>query len=490
MNDDAYFYLKVALNHSQGLGSTFSGLAPTNGYHPLWQWLLWWLFDVTHPTVMGGLFQARALSLAFMGLSLWLLWHFARAAFGARWAAACVAMLSVFATRGTYCVEFWVLAACVCGLLCTGLRSESPWTDALFAGPLLAAVILARLDAVLLAPCWIVADAVRWLRQDGRLAAAKYAIVALLIIVATLLAYVHHNHEHFGHDLTISAMLKSTFPVPRLPTGQQLRHMTHCLPGVVAATIALVALIRTGRSDRVAQVVLIASAWAILHALAVTFFTRWPAFGIWWWLPSYLSLALALGYFGSRHLGPRSAAAVVVAVCVWQAGALTDAMVYYPDAPEGEMGSKYAQAIPENAVAFQVDATGMTSYLSDRTVINGDGLMNNLEYQNAVARGKLLDYFAKYGVTHIVHDEVDALDPEVAGGTYPFASLTVPAHLYGIAVTLHMPRQWETARWTVVWPGQHFPWPRHRHIQTLVAWRLPEIRDAWAQMLSHPTASK
>jgi len=34
--DDAYYYFKVAQNISQGAGSTFDGIHPTNGYHPLW----------------------------------------------------------------------------------------------------------------------------------------------------------------------------------------------------------------------------------------------------------------------------------------------------------------------------------------------------------------------------------------------------------------------------------------------------------------------
>ncbi|MFZ5912550.1 MAG: hypothetical protein ACOYYU_21325 [Chloroflexota bacterium] len=34
--DDAYYYFKVAQNISEGKGSTFDGLNPTNGYHPLW----------------------------------------------------------------------------------------------------------------------------------------------------------------------------------------------------------------------------------------------------------------------------------------------------------------------------------------------------------------------------------------------------------------------------------------------------------------------
>ena len=36
IRDDAYYYFKVAQNISEGLGSTFDGVNPTNGYHPLW----------------------------------------------------------------------------------------------------------------------------------------------------------------------------------------------------------------------------------------------------------------------------------------------------------------------------------------------------------------------------------------------------------------------------------------------------------------------
>jgi len=35
-NDDAYYYFVTARNIGSGLGSTFDGIAPTNGYHPLW----------------------------------------------------------------------------------------------------------------------------------------------------------------------------------------------------------------------------------------------------------------------------------------------------------------------------------------------------------------------------------------------------------------------------------------------------------------------
>src|SRR5258708_12830213 len=34
--DDFYYYLKVAQNLAHGRGSTFNGIVPTNGYHPLY----------------------------------------------------------------------------------------------------------------------------------------------------------------------------------------------------------------------------------------------------------------------------------------------------------------------------------------------------------------------------------------------------------------------------------------------------------------------
>ena len=36
LTDDAFYYFKVAQNISEGRGITFDGLAPTNGFHPLW----------------------------------------------------------------------------------------------------------------------------------------------------------------------------------------------------------------------------------------------------------------------------------------------------------------------------------------------------------------------------------------------------------------------------------------------------------------------
>ena len=35
-SDDGFYYFKVAENITNGLGVTFDGINPTNGFHPLW----------------------------------------------------------------------------------------------------------------------------------------------------------------------------------------------------------------------------------------------------------------------------------------------------------------------------------------------------------------------------------------------------------------------------------------------------------------------
>ncbi|MBI2612506.1 glycosyltransferase family 39 protein [Candidatus Kaiserbacteria bacterium] len=36
LSDDSFYYFQIARNIAEGLGSTFDGVNPTNGYHPLW----------------------------------------------------------------------------------------------------------------------------------------------------------------------------------------------------------------------------------------------------------------------------------------------------------------------------------------------------------------------------------------------------------------------------------------------------------------------
>src|SRR6202789_4600788 len=56
VEDDFYYYLKVAQNVAAGLGSTFNGITRTNGYHPLYFVVL--VFISKFAASLVGIFRA------------------------------------------------------------------------------------------------------------------------------------------------------------------------------------------------------------------------------------------------------------------------------------------------------------------------------------------------------------------------------------------------------------------------------------------------
>ena len=68
--DDAYYYFEIGRNLADGLGSTFDGSDPTNGYHPLW------MAVVTLAYVVGFDDLAAVRALLVLQLAMWvaILW--------------------------------------------------------------------------------------------------------------------------------------------------------------------------------------------------------------------------------------------------------------------------------------------------------------------------------------------------------------------------------------------------------------------------------
>ena len=92
--DDAFYYFTIARHLAAGHGVTFDGLAPTNGFHPLWLLLLTPLFAATD-ALRAGSWTAIHLALSLCawldvvsGVLLWRLLRALGCARGAHWAAA------------------------------------------------------------------------------------------------------------------------------------------------------------------------------------------------------------------------------------------------------------------------------------------------------------------------------------------------------------------------------------------------------------------
>lgn len=69
--DDAYYYFKLAQNIGAGLGATFDGINPTNGFHPLYALLLVPLFKLAGSNVELGVHLALTLVALFNVATAW-----------------------------------------------------------------------------------------------------------------------------------------------------------------------------------------------------------------------------------------------------------------------------------------------------------------------------------------------------------------------------------------------------------------------------------
>ena len=218
--DDAFYYSRIADNLGGGLGSTFDGIHPTNGYQPLWQWLL------------VPIFSERG----------WSLETLYRLQLGAEVVlpgspACCCATFSASSPRAG---RRWWARCCSCSwwsdpalngmetalqMLALLLLPAYAWrvkalaggrTRATFAlGLLMGLAMLARLDLMFLPLLIGIVAAAQWIagRDEPRRAVLvrTAALVAGLALVVE--PYMAWNGWAFGAAVPISGMLKWSFPV-------------------------------------------------------------------------------------------------------------------------------------------------------------------------------------------------------------------------------------------------------------------------------------
>lgn len=205
---DAMAYLRVSWSIANGSGSTYDGLQPTNGYHPLWMWLHVPLMrGATSP--MERLAAARALwgltTLAATAAWAWLAWRAT-----ARALPAALVAMGIGATGWTvYVLDSGMetpvaLLTLALGFLAVDRAAAAPsLLRGALAGLALGAALLARLDAgLLLVPLGL------WCAWHLRFHRA--ALGALLISgTAAVAPYFWWNLQNFGGLQPVSGQVKT-----------------------------------------------------------------------------------------------------------------------------------------------------------------------------------------------------------------------------------------------------------------------------------------
>ncbi len=435
--DDSFYYLEVARNVAAGLGSTFDGIEPTNGYHPLWLLLLIPVFALFGGSEETPLRVALLLAGAFGIGSLFWIRSILRRLAGE---AVAMAGLLLFAwprffgqTVGlleTGLLLFLYLS--FAGALIAGAGPPPwGWRRSASVGLLLGLACLARLDSVFLVAAFggfALRDAgfARGVPDLGpRIARALLPVAIAIALVTPCLFW---NLTTFGHLQPISGAMKSSFP-HAAPTWSYLSAFPEFTLLLVVGAGFAAAAFRRGASPFVRTIGLFGAA-ALLHMTYLVLFMRW---GVDRW---YFTLLFPVGLLGLPWLArgliqglARRRALAVAALLVALAAAAFLQIASLRLRDERYLASTRALALwarthlPRASVVAATDS-GVFGYFSGLATVNLDGLINNYRYREELRAGRLAEYLKGRGVTHIL-DQYNARHPSWLDGTYASRPLKI-----------------------------------------------------------------
>jgi hypothetical protein len=240
--DDTYYYFKTALNVSRGLGSSFDGINPTDGYHPLWLAILAVLFK----PLSGDMVLLTRVAFTVQVVMVWaggLLLARLREAGGARilWPLALV-LANPFSAKIVLCGQETALQFLLCSAalsLWWSLRQTPHGYRPLgWAGLAVVCVLaaLSRLDtvffcaALLAMPVLVPSPAERAAGLGARL---KTTIEGFVIFGCGLGAFLGYHLATFHHLMPVSGAIKAHLDAGEVaPTAARLIATVASIAGI------------------------------------------------------------------------------------------------------------------------------------------------------------------------------------------------------------------------------------------------------------------
>jgi len=423
ISDGAYYYFQVARNVVLGHGLTFDRLNETNGFHPLWMIVLLPVFAVIPSDPERALRLVFVVVAAIAALAVWAAYRAAARLAGRLVAVALLpalaspflanSLLNGLETGLLVWLFYEFVGACEAHDL-LAVRA-SPKRD-LSLGLWLAALFLCRLDTVFLAFGLLIVWFAGFRRGEGSALLRKLVTVGLAagVPVATYLAW---NRLRFGHLVPISGRLKSTFPVVSF-SAHDLELLDTRIGGaslvIAAVALAIVWLRSRGSAEPFGSGVrAIVTGWigACLHFANRLLFMNWGVY--WWHYAVYGPVAWLASAIALRPLVRRPAHAAGVAALL---ALLSLATIVFDARHRGVKQERWIEAalwarahLPPKAVVGMTDC-GLFGYLSYRTTINLDGVINSFDYWQALRERRLDRFLADEHVTHIACHAVNYRD--------------------------------------------------------------------------------
>ena len=457
--DDGYYYLEIALNVGRGLGCSFDGMNPTNGFQPAWQALL-------VPVGLGlrdGMalpYVVSLIQLCLFAAGGWLLFAACRSVSGSRGTALAVCAawsLNLWlVTKGGMSGMETGLVIFVLGLVmvrAVGFFRDGSGSGSL--GLLLAVLVASRLDTIALAVSMAVAG---WLIRRRLADAARVLMPSILFLGIYMLV----NRLLIGYPLPVSGYMKSEMGrmlIRRvLATGDPslLSHLLSnlldfltlggrlatapvaCLVVAVAVLVFIVAR-RSGRATRLILLSMTIYTVLVLLFYAAMYDSLLETYTYYWFAPLFGWMAVLPG--AVVRTWPRGRPALSIGLPLLT---LAFSFVYLLDlkntyafrVPLRErpeyLGAVYLNGLEGTVIVASWDA-GFLGYFCEPAVVNLDGLVNSYDFAESLRRVGLEACLDSMGVTHIANvdfyrEKREFIERELDGWRLVFEeSLYVPS---------------------------------------------------------------
>jgi len=459
--DDSYYYFQIATNIGRGLGPTLDGVNLTNGFHPLWAYLItpvFWLKGVDPDlpirivVILSGLLDVVT---AYVIYRVGLLLSDSRG--GALLGAACFAAAPTIIARSVCGLEVALgltLVALVTWQLARILE-QGRWRlgDIALLGALCALTNLARSDTIYYTlAVGIIAFYYLYRRRKIRLF-APFVITGLALAAPWLI----WNLVEFGTTVQVSAVAvpyvrnppEAGWPISDLVScfGAVIRDFggfTHFSPfaGLTLVPVGLAwGLIAAGPRERRGRLLVIL---ALTCAAFVDFVVHTAVRQVtrdWYFSEFAVAACLAVGTAAALYPAPgRKKLIFVLTFLAWLVAGMPFAVKRvvspsYPWQTEMYRGAAWVNARPAiKAAAFNA---GIISYYADNRVTNVDGAVNNAAFA-AIKNRELYEYVVGEKIDYVVdYDEPvyrtyeDYWPPACLSRIRPAADLDIPELTFG-----------------------------------------------------------
>jgi len=393
--DDVYFYLQIARNVVDGKGSTFNGLVPTNGYHPLWMavtvveaWITGsnsQLLIVAHHLVSGA--GTLAAGCLFVRLLLLLGYLPIASSLGGL----LTVTYGLFNHSGSeFHISLPLLIACTIvseHASRGGLKARRRWFGF---GVLLGVTLLARLDNVFVLVALIAFSCRgKWLAARWR-ASVDVAVLAGGVLLV-LGPYLISNWLKFHHVAPISAAVKSGLA---RATWMGWRFGTQGTMLTIGAALACVA--PAGTRNR--RLLMWLGVGALVHAVYTALNSR--AIWSWYFAGELLVCSTLIAHAADIWLRSRTnASRLTIGLALGLLGCIPPVsrgliLHSHPEKPWYVDVSLWVNAnLPAGAVVVAACSPGSIAFFSNHPVFALDGLTGDFAFHTDAA---------KYGLAHVL----------------------------------------------------------------------------------------